>query len=112
MLGFRRKSRLVFQMLSSFHATELERKNRMMTRICLIMAILASLAVGGLNMVRIKGKITGLQSELGTQIAARQAVETDLAKTRSNLENTSVELKQTRGAFEAAKAEKAKALAE
>jgi hypothetical protein len=84
----------------------------MLNRICLIVAILAGLLVGGLNLVRIKGRITGLQSALGTQIAARHAAETDLSNTRSSLENATVELKKTRAAFETAKREQAKAFAE
>jgi len=83
----------------------------MLNRTCLIVAILAGLAVGGLNMVRIKGRITGLQSALGTQIVARQAAETDLSNSRRNLEKATAELKQTRAAFETAKEEEAKAFA-
>ena len=47
----------------------------MLIRICLIVAIIAGLAVGGLNFVKVKEKITTLQANLETETEAHQKFE-------------------------------------
>ena len=51
----------------------------MVIRVSLILAILAGFAVAGVNVSRVKQKITNLQSNLTTQTAARQNAEIVLA---------------------------------
>ena len=84
----------------------------MLIRISLTLAILAGCAVAGLNVSRIKQKITNLQSNLTEQTAARQKAETALAKTQVTLATTTAKLKQTTAILEAATAERQNALAE
>jgi hypothetical protein len=80
-------------------------------RISLILVILASIAVVGLNLNRVKKKITTLQTNLAAQTAAREKAETELAGTRSVLATTTATLQKTKANLEAAVDEKQKALA-
>jgi hypothetical protein len=84
----------------------------MLIRISLIVAIIAGLAVAGLNMFKVKEKVTTLQTNLAEQTAGRQKAETDLASTRRDLEKTSNDLKLTKDALETTTAERDQALAE
>jgi len=84
----------------------------MLIRISLIVAILAGLAVGGLNFVKVKEKITTLQTDLKQQTDGRIKAETELASTKKDLTKTTAELKQTKTELEAATAAKEKADAE
>ena len=84
----------------------------MLIRISLIVAIIAGLAVGGLNFVKVKEKITTLQANLKEQTDGRIKAETELASTKKDLTKTTAELKQTKAELEAATAAKEKADAE
>lgn len=83
----------------------------MLIRISLIVAIIAGLAVGGLNFVKVKEKITTLQNNLEEQTKGREKAETDLKKTRSDLTKTTADLKHTQEELATANDEKAKAVA-
>jgi myosin heavy subunit len=84
----------------------------MLIRISLIVAILAGLAVGVLNFVQVKDKITTLQNNLKEQTEGRQRAETDLAKTKKDLAKTSADLKTSQENLAAATEAKNKALAD
>src|ERR1035437_9445223 len=81
----------------------------MLIRISLIVAIIAALAVGGLNFVKVKEKITTLQADLKQQTDGRIKAETELASTKKDLNKTTAELKQTKTELEATTAAKEKA---
>jgi hypothetical protein len=81
----------------------------MLIRISLIVAIIAGLAVGGLNFVKVKEKITTLQTDLKQQTDGRIKAETELASTKKDLSKTTAELKQTKAELEATAAAKEKA---
>src|ERR1039458_9755403 len=81
----------------------------MLIRISLIVAIIAALAVGGLNFVKVKEKITTLQADLKQQTDGRIKAETDLASTRKELKKTTETLAQTKTELEATTAAKEKA---
>jgi uncharacterized phage infection (PIP) family protein YhgE len=83
----------------------------MLIRISLIVAIIAGLAVGGMNFVTIKEKVTTLQANLKEQTEGRQKAETDLASTRKELDKTTADLKQTKTTLEATTEERNKAVA-
>ena len=78
----------------------------MLVRISLIVAILAGLAVGVLNFVKVKEKITTLQTNLDTETKAHQKFEHDFHVTKSSLDATNKVLKQTIATLEATTAEK------
>ena len=84
----------------------------MLIRISLIVAILAGLAVGVLNFVKVKEKITTLQSNLATETEAHKKFEKDFHFTKSSLDKTNVILKQTIANLEATTADKEKAQAD
>jgi hypothetical protein len=84
----------------------------MLIRISLIVAIVAGLAVGVLNFVKVKEKITVLQSNLKEQTDGRLKAETELASTKKDLNKTTAELKQTKATLEATTAAKDKAEAD
>ena len=84
----------------------------MLLRICLIIAIVAGLAVGGLNFVKVKEKITTLQTNLKTETEAHKKFENDYRVTKNHLDKTNAILKQTIATLEATTAEKEKALAD
>lgn len=82
----------------------------MLVRISLILAILAGLAVGVLNFVKVKEKITTLQTNLDTETKAHQEFEGKFKVTKSSLDKTNVILKQTIATLDATTAEKDKAV--
>src|SRR5882757_5031918 len=84
----------------------------MLIRISLILAIVASIAVGALNFVKVKEKITTLQTNLKTETEAHKKFENDWRVTKRNLDNTNIVLKQTIATLEATTTEKEKALAD
>src|SRR5260370_551290 len=84
----------------------------MLTRISLIVAILAALVVGGLNFVLVKDKITALQGNLKTETEGRQKAETDFKRTSDELSKTNAALAQTKGNLDATTEDKNKALAD
>ncbi len=84
----------------------------MLIRISLIVAIIAGLAVAGLNMLKVKEKVTTLQTNLAEQTAGRQKAEGELATTTKELEKTTKDLKLTKETLESTTAERDQALAE
>jgi myosin heavy subunit len=84
----------------------------MLTRISLIVAILAGLAVGVLNFVKVKEKITVLQTHLKEETGLKVKALAELRKTKSDLDKTKTELTQTQATLKATTEEKDKALAD
>lgn len=84
----------------------------MLMRICLVIAILAGLAVGGLNFTKIKEKVTTLQTNLATQTSRADKAEHDLASTRKDLDKTRSELTQTKATLDSTKQDLEKSTAE
>jgi hypothetical protein len=81
----------------------------MLIRISLIVAILAGLAVGGLNFVKVKEKIETLQTNLATETKLHKDFEKKYTDTKKDLDKTTAELKQTKTELEATTAAKEKA---
>jgi hypothetical protein len=81
----------------------------MLIRICLIVAIVAGLAVGGLNFVKVKEKITILQADLDRESKAHKEFEGKFTTTKKDLDKRTAELKQTKAELEATAAAKEKA---
>jgi hypothetical protein len=75
-------------------------------------AILAGLATGGLNFVKVKEKITTLQTDLANEKTARAAAETERDNTKKELDKTVAELKDTKATLETTTSERDKALAD
>jgi len=84
----------------------------MLIRISLIIAIAAGLVVGGLNFVKVKGKITTLMTERNDERAAKEKAQTELASTRKTLDKTESDLKQTKQDLDATTAQRDKAIAD
>jgi hypothetical protein len=84
----------------------------MLIRICLAIAIIAGLAVGGLNFVKVKEKVTTLQANLKEQTDLKEKAQSELAATRSDLEKTTAKLKQTETTLAETTETKNKAVAE
>ena len=84
----------------------------MLIRISLIVAIIAGLAVGALNFLKVKEKITILQADLQRETEGRQKAEADLSKTRKELAATTAELKTTKATLETTTQERDTAVAE
>ncbi|MGO8930428.1 MAG: hypothetical protein ACLQU3_26470 [Limisphaerales bacterium] len=81
----------------------------MLIRISLIVAILAGLAVGGLNFLKVKEKITTLQANLDTETKAHKEFLDKYTVAKRDLDKTTAELKQTKTELEATTAAKEKA---
>jgi cell shape-determining protein MreC len=77
----------------------------MLIRISLIVAILAGLAVGTLNFLKVKEKITTLQANLDTETKAHQEFLGKYNASQKDLTKTTAELKQTKAELEATAAE-------
>ena len=84
----------------------------MLTRICLIVAIVAGLVVGGLNFVKVKGKITTLISERNDERSAKEKAQMELASTRKTLDKTEADLKETKQELDTTTAQRDKAIAD
>ena len=84
----------------------------MKTRVALVVALLASLAVTGLNFTAMKRSVLSLQSRLKSETLALERAETELAGTSSQLQQTLTGLKECKTSLEAAVTEKDKAVAE
>lgn len=85
----------------------------MLTRICLIVAIVAGLAVAGLNFVKVKEKIVTLMAERDSEKSQKETAQTELAKTskeltvtKKDLESTKTELASTQEARDKAVADR------
>jgi hypothetical protein len=81
----------------------------MLMRISLIVAIIAGLAVGVLNFVKVKEKITILQTDLDRETKAHKEFEGKFTTTKKDLDKTTATLKQTQATLEATTAAKDKA---
>jgi multidrug efflux pump subunit AcrA (membrane-fusion protein) len=81
----------------------------MLIRISLIVAIVAGLAVSGLNFIKVKEKITTIQKEREDEKSAKVQAQTELASTKKDLDKTSADLKTTKATLETTSAELAKA---
>ena len=84
----------------------------MLLRICLIVAILAGLAVGALNFVMVKDKITMVQKQREDEKTKKEAAQKDARETHTALTKTTAQLKQTETELAATKDERDKALAD
>jgi hypothetical protein len=84
----------------------------MLLRICLIIAIVAGLAVGGLNFVMVKEKVTNLAKDRDNEKQMKVEAQTQLAATKSELDKTQTKLKQTETELAATKEERDKFVAE
>src|SRR5437868_2407084 len=82
----------------------------MLIRICLIVAIIAGLAVSGLNFLKVKEKITTIQQQREDERTAKVQAQTELASTKKDLEKTSADLKTTKATLETTTAERDKAV--
>jgi uncharacterized protein YecT (DUF1311 family) len=78
----------------------------MLRRICLVVAILAALAAGGLNFVKVKEKITTLVTERNDWHTKFTTADADLNKAKKNLVKTEADLKQTKDTLVATTAAK------
>ncbi len=78
----------------------------MLTRISLIIAILAGLAVGGLNFVKVKEKVVTLKSDLDRETKAHVEFEGKFKKTSAELTATNAVLNQTKTELAATKEER------
>ena len=84
----------------------------MLIRISLIVAIVAGLAVGALNIIQVRDKITVLISERDEWQKKYTDTDHRLATTKIDLEKTRTELTETKKTLEATTAEKDKAVDE
>jgi len=84
----------------------------MLIRISLIVAIVAGLAVSGLNFLKVKEKITTIQQQREDEKTAKVAAQTELASTKKDLDKTTADLKSTKTSLEATTAELTKATAD
>jgi hypothetical protein len=83
----------------------------MLLRISLIVAILAGLAVGGLNFVKVKDKVTALIADRDNEKKIKEQKITELNSTKKTLEKTTVELNTTKTNLAVMTDEKDKAVA-
>src|SRR4051794_34137124 len=84
----------------------------MLIRISLIVAIVAGLAVSGLNFLKVKEKITTIQQQREDEKSAKVQAQTELASTKKDLEKTTADLKSTKANLETASAERDKAVSD
>ena len=82
----------------------------MLMRISLIVAIIAALAVGGLNFVKVKEKITTIQNQRETEKAAKEDALQKLKKTTADLKATTEKLTLTEKTLAATTLERDKAV--
>lgn len=68
----------------------------MLIRISLILAIIAGLAVGTLNLWKVKEKITTIQGQRDNERSLKEQALTDLDNTRKELASTQLDLKTTK----------------
>ena len=84
----------------------------MLIRICLIVAVVAGLAVSGLNFIKVKEKITTIQGERESERTQKEAAQTELASTKKDLSETRAELKTTKETLATTTEERDRAVAE
>jgi hypothetical protein len=83
----------------------------MLIRICLILAIVAALGAGVLNIVQVKDKITTLVSQRDDERGKKQQALSELSKTKTELTKAQSTLKQTTQELADTKSERDKAVA-
>lgn len=83
----------------------------MLIRISLILAIVAALAAGALNIFQVREKITTLISQRDEEHKYRGIAETDLASTKKELNKTKTDLTQTQEQLAESNAQRDKAVA-
>src|SRR5688572_18871651 len=84
----------------------------MLMRISLIIAILAGLAAGVLNFIKVKERIDIVVAERDTQRAGRQSAESERDTTKATLAKTEKELTNTKESLAKSEQERAAAVAE
>jgi hypothetical protein len=84
----------------------------MLIRISLIVAIVAALAVGALNFIVVKDKITTLTEDRNSQRTQKQQAQTELASTKKELAKTKDDLAQTQQELTDTQAARDKAVAD
>src|SRR5262245_33750520 len=84
----------------------------MLTRIALVIAILAGIGVGALNFTKVKEKITTLQTNLKTETEAHHKFENDWRRTKADLDKTNAVLKATQETLKATTEDRDKQMAE
>jgi hypothetical protein len=84
----------------------------MLIRISLIVAIVAALAVGALNFIVVKDKITTLTDDRDSQRSQKQQAQTELASTKKELAKTKDDLAQTQQELSDTQAARDKAVAD
>ena len=82
-----------------------------MIRICLIVALLAGVAVAVLNFVTIREKVTTLVKDRDSERGQKEQAQTELATTKQELETTTAKLKTTEETLAATSAERDAAVA-
>ena len=83
----------------------------MLIRICLILAIIAALAAGTLNVLQVRDKISTLVTDRNTQRDNRVKAEGEREKAKKDLAKTEKDLAQANQELTGAKAEREKAVA-
>jgi hypothetical protein len=84
----------------------------MLIRISLIIAIIAGLAAGALNFVKVKEKITGIRAERDEWHQKHDATFAELTTTKKELDTTKTDLTQTKEALETTTSQRDKAVAD
>jgi myosin heavy subunit len=84
----------------------------MLLRISLIIAILAGLAVGTLNIIKVKEKITTLYSERDSERQQKETAQSELAQTKKDLDKTTADLKLTKQTLDTTTEERDRAQAD
>lgn len=84
----------------------------MLLRLSLIIAILAALAIGGLNFLLVAKKIETVEQHRAEEQKLKGEALTELATTKTTLEKTTADLKQTKDTLATTTAERDKAMAE
>jgi hypothetical protein len=83
-----------------------------MIRISLIVAIVAGLAVGALNFIKVRERIATLKTNLASETSQRQRAESDLAKANTDMEKAKAELAETNAVLQTALVDMTKAVTE
>ena len=81
-------------------------------RICLIVAIVASAGVCGVNLLKLRERIVALQADAKAQRAAKEKAVAELDQTKTTLENALSAVKATKNALEISNSERDRALAQ
>jgi len=84
----------------------------MLIRLSLIVAIIAGLAVGAINFVKVKKEIETLQANLESEKSAKEQAQAAQRKTQKELDTTKAELTQTKETLASETAAKEKAVAD